>query len=149
MAQFIRKIASRTWLTDESLEDRLQRGAHQLQDRSRKPSVYQVTCAADTEVVLAAIAVRRQEEFNMSIQHADFVEISSDQIARAGLDFESEPASIDWEELEGKHFVLTRKGEPCSDEDLQRLVDILIHDDARHGRVKKDRLREIVEMKKT
>ena len=149
MAKFIRKIASRTWLTDESLEDRLQRGTHQLQHRSGKPSIYKVTCARDTEVVLAAIAVRRQEEFNMSIQHADFVEISSDQIARAGLDIESEPASIDWEELEGKHFVLTRKGEPCSDEDLQRLVEILIHDHAHNDRVQKDRLREIVEMKKS
>ena len=149
MAKFIRKIASRTWLTDESLEDRLQRGAHQLQHRSGKPSIYKVTCARDTEVVLAAIAVRRQEEFNMSIQHADFVEISSDQIARAGLDIESEPASIDWAELEGKHFVLTRKGEPCKDEDLRRLVEILINDDAHHDRVKKDRLCEIVEMKKT
>lgn len=149
MAKFIRKIASRTWLTDESLEDRLQRGARQLQDDSRKPSVYQVSCATDTEVVLAAIAARRQEVFGMSIQQARYVEISTDQIARAGLNIESEPASIDWEELEGKHFVLTRKGEPCSDEDLQRLVDILIHDDARHGRVKKDRLREIVEMKRS
>ena len=149
MAKFIRKIASRTWLTDESLEDRLQRGVAKLRDDSGQPSVYEVTCARDTEVALAAIAARRQEVFKMSIQHADFVEISSDQIARAGLRTDSEPASIDWAELEGKHFVLTRKGEPCSDEDLQRLVDILIHDDARHGRVKKDRLREIVEMKKS
>ena len=149
MAKFIRKIARTTWLTDEYLEDRLQRGVGQLRDDSGKPSLYQVTCATDTEVVLAAIAARRQEVFKMSIQHADFVEISSDQIARAGLRTDSEPASIDWEELDGKHFVLTRKGEPCSDEDLQRLVDILIHDDARHGRVKKNRLREIVEMKRS
>lgn len=149
MAKFIRKIASRTWLTDESLEDRLQRGARQLQDDSGKPSVYQVSCATDTEVVLAAIAARRQEVFKMRIQHANFVEISSDQIARAGLKVDSEPASIDWAELEGKHFVLTRKGEPCSDDDLRVLVEILINDDAHHDRVKKDRLREIVEMKKS
>lgn len=149
MAKFIRKIARRTWLTDESLEDRLQCGVDQLRDESGKPSVYEVTCATDTEVALAAIAAKRQEVSKMRIQHAMFVEISTDQIARAGLKIESEPASIDWEELDGKHFVLTRKGEPCSSEDLRRLVKILIDDDAHHDRVQKDRLREIVEEKKS
>lgn len=149
MAKFIRKIERTTWLTDESLEDRLQCGVDQLRDKSGKPSVYEVTCARDTEVALAAIMAKRQEGSGMRINKAMYVEISTDQIERAELEIKSEPASIDWEELNGKHFVLTRKGEPCSDEDLQRLVDILIHDDARHGRVKKDRLREIVEMKKS
>lgn len=149
MAKFIRKIASRTWLTDESLEDRLQRGVDQLRDESGKPSVYEVTCARDTEVALAAIAAKRQEVSKMRIQHAMFVEISTDQIERAGLRTDSEPASIDWAELKKKHFVLTRKGEPCSSEDLRRLVKILINDDAHHDRVQKDRLREIVEEKKS
>jgi hypothetical protein len=148
--KFIRKISSRAWLTDDTLtlDVRIERGVAKFRDAENKPSVYIAGTESDVSLALAALEWNRKRDIE-KIRKADYVVITDDQISRAGLHLTRTPAPIQWPRLRGRHCELTRHGEPCSDADLRRLVQLLIAEEAEHGWIGAEDLKEIARIEST
>ena len=141
MAKFIRKIDSRTWLTNPSLVDRVRKAVGAFNDRGGKPSVYAGDSPEDRILAVSALAWNRRRGIE-KIEKTDYVIITDEQIVEAGLTLVATKSTIEWTALENRHFEITRDGSTCTEEDLRRLVEILIRDKAEHGRFAKEELKE-------
>ena len=131
MAKFIRKISSGAWLTDDTLtlDDGIARGVAKFRDAENKPSMYVAGTESDISLALAALEWNRKRDIE-KIRKADYVVITDAQISRAGLRLTRTPAPIRWPRLRGRHYELTRLGEPCTESDLRGLVRLLIDEGA-------------------
>ena len=145
MAKFIRKVDKRTWLTNNDMpfSERLEKGIEQLRDLpDNRPSVYAADKDENRLAAIAAVAWDRRGRKVDLISKTDYVIITGEQVSQAGLELVPEKPTIPWAVLEDKHFVLTRGAAPCGDDDLRRLVTILIEQRAEHGRYSKAVLRD-------
>jgi hypothetical protein len=142
--KYARKIDRQSWLTDESkpLRERIDVGLTEFDDPDKRPSVY--TADTETELVscLAAQAWYRRDRDIEKIENTRYVIVAEGQLTRAGLQLVPQESTIPWRCLKGKHFVMTVGAEPCSDDDLRKLVAILIDEHASHGTRRRAELRQ-------
>ena len=142
MAKFVRKVDKRTWLTDTRLKDRVENGVKQFRDPEGRPSVFKGDTRDEITLAIVALAWDRKDRIVERIEKTDYVIITDDCITEAGLRLVQTPSVIPWLTLEDRHFELTRSGAPCTDEDLRRLVKILIVKEAEHDRLGPDVLQK-------
>jgi hypothetical protein len=142
--QYARKIEVRTWLADESkpLAERIEIALAEFDDPEGQPSVYVADTEEELTNSLAAQAWYRRDRDIEKIENTRYVMVAQGQLARAGLQLVPQQSTIPWQCLEGKHFVITVDGNPCSANDLRALVRILIEDRAPHGQKGKAELKE-------
>lgn len=145
MAKYLRKVSIKTWLTDAESQERVERGIRQFRDKKDQPSIYLVRSEAEINTVVAAVEWQRCQFMGGKIRKADYVLLTDEQISQAGLALQLQESTIPWKELEGRHYVLTRQGEACNEEDLRRLVEILVETQSESGRVKASELRSVIE----
>lgn len=137
MRVYVRKVASRAWLTDDprkSRQERIMAGAKQFRDQAGKPSVYEVSTPEDRTIAIAAVAWEAAQRQVEKMRKADFVVITDEHLQAAALTVARTPTSIPWPVLRGRHFELTKDERPCDEQDIARLVRVLIDRGAEHGR---------------
>jgi len=145
VAKYLRKVESVTWLTDEgeSLDVRVNKGLKQFSDPGNKPSIYSANSPEEIKVAVAALAWNKKNRDIDRIKRTQFVFVTDTQLAEAQLKLVRTRPYISWKYLRKRHFEITVNKTPCSNDDLARLLGILIQGKAKSDRISAKILQQV------